>query len=361
MLIFKEHIKEKFNYPLEQKVNLDRTIYFDIETTGLSRKYCSIYLIGAMYYENGQPVIIQWFAENYNDEANVLMAFHRFIAKFDTIIQFNGNSFDIPFVKERGEKYKIDFDFDRFSQLDLYYSLKQLKTLLGLDSLKQKSFEKFLRIKRQDQFGGGELIDVYKEYVKTKNEKLLFPLLLHNYEDVEYMGFLTELLSYKDLLEGGFIIDTFSINQYVDYEGNERQELSMIIRNKLPIPIETIYTDKNIYCKITEDITVIKVQAIEDTLKLFYPNYKDYYYLPKEDKAVHKSLGQFVQRPYREQAKASNCYENISDLFLPLIGSMDYSYVFKKDYNSKDRFIRVKDLDRTNITEYVMGIWASLV
>ena len=45
-----------------------------------------------MYYAGEQLMYTQWLAENFNDEANVLMAFNKFIKDFDTIIHFNGNS-----------------------------------------------------------------------------------------------------------------------------------------------------------------------------------------------------------------------------------------------------------------------------
>lgn len=41
---------------------------------------------------------------------------------------------------------------------------------------------------------------------------------------------------------------------------------------------------------------------------MYYPNYKDYYYLPAEDIAVHKSVGTYVDRRCRRQADALNCF-----------------------------------------------------
>ena len=91
----------KINYPIEIFQKKKIIIYFDIETTGFSRKYCIVYLIGCMYYSGDELIYTQWLAENFNDEANVLIAFNKFIKDFDTVIHFNGNSFDIPFVTER--------------------------------------------------------------------------------------------------------------------------------------------------------------------------------------------------------------------------------------------------------------------
>ena len=109
MIVIRNKADVKIEYPIETLSSKDKVIFFDIETTGFSRKYCNIYLIGCMYYAGEQLMYTQWLAENFNDEANVLMAFNKFIKDFDTIIHFNGNSFDIPFVKERGEKIYVGF------------------------------------------------------------------------------------------------------------------------------------------------------------------------------------------------------------------------------------------------------------
>lgn len=46
--------------------------------------------------------------------------------------------------------------------------------------MKQKSIEQFLGVHREDKYNGGQLIDVYREYLHT-HEKFLFDLLiLHN-------------------------------------------------------------------------------------------------------------------------------------------------------------------------------------
>ena len=43
--------------------------------------------------------------------------------------------------------------------------------------MKQKSIEQFLGVHREDKYNGGQLIDVYREYLHT-HEKFLFDLLI---------------------------------------------------------------------------------------------------------------------------------------------------------------------------------------
>ena len=352
MLVIKDEAKITIDYPIENFAKKDKILYFDIETTGLSRKYCSIYLIGAMYFDEGKWMYAQWFADNYNDEANIIMAFQKFIKDYDCLIHFNGNSFDIPFVNDRAEKYNIDLNLDRLKSVDIYKDISSLKNILSLPNMKQKTLEEAVGIKRTDPFSGGELVEVYKEYVRTKDQKLIYPLLLHNREDVLYMGKITELLNLCDFFNGNFEISDWSISDYKDMNGNDKKELVVNIDSDRPISAVDISQARDSYSLLIRgNKCQLKIKVLEDTLKLFFDNYKDYYYLPTEDKAIHKSVSQFVDRNYREQAKASNCYENVNGSFVLAFG--DFKYLFRSDYSSNYKFIRVSDLNDQNINEYI--------
>ena len=54
------------------------------------------------------------------------------------------------------------------------------------------------------------------------------------------------------------------------------------------------------------------------TKRRFYPNLQTKrFYLPEEDMAIHKSIASFVDKDYREQATAANCYTRKFSLYLP--------------------------------------------
>lgn len=53
---------------------------------------------------------------------------------------------------------------------------------------------------------------------------------------------------------------------------------------------------------------LLKVPIYEEELKYFYSNYHDYYYLPTEDVALHKSVAGFVDKAHRVNATAATCY-----------------------------------------------------
>ena len=358
MIIIKDKANITIDYNLSSISDKDNIIYFDIETTGFSRKYNHIYLIGCMYFKQDNPVYVQFFAENKNEEKDILDRFHDLLEGFSTIIHFNGASFDMPFVKERGEKYNISFDFDSLASIDIYKFAKPYSKMLNLENTKQKTFEAMMNIKRTDPFTGGELIDYYNEYIKSKDEKLLQALLLHNKEDVINMGIMTSLLSFKDISEGNYTINNFKIVTQKDINGNEFKELQIKIDLFNSLGFKSSIKNDMYYISVNDNLLYIAVPSHNLELKYFFPNYKDYYYLPKEDMAIHKSVSSFVDKNFRQKATPNNCYIKKKMDFIPIFHSLDsgFTEIFKKELKDKVSYVSIEKIDDINIINYTQNL-----
>ncbi len=361
MLVIKNKVEMKITYPLELFAEREKILFFDIETTGFSRTHCFIYLIGCMYYEDGQYMYTQWFAENKRDEADVLTAFYQFIKNFTTIIHFNGNSFDMPFIKARGENYRLNFNFTDFQGIDIYKSISGFAHIFKLENQKQKTYEKLLNIQRTDPFSGGELVKVYQEYLHSKEEKLLGPLLLHNKEDVWNMGKLLSLYAVSDLFQGDFTVLSFQIHSYEGLSKEPKKELRITLELNHPVPVKISYGAEDCYLTADKEHAVLTVQVISDTLKLFYKNYKEYYYLPLEDEAIHKSLSMFVDAKYRKTATKENCYKKIQGEFLPIYDKSGlFPNTFQYSHSDKISYILLRDVNQKNVRCYAQNILSFL-
>ena len=86
----------------------------------------------------------------------------------------------------------------------------------------------------------------------------------------------------------------------------------------------------------------LKVPLYEEELKYFYSNYKDYYYLPIEDNAIHRSVAHFVDKDHRIKATAATCYTRKQSSYLPQWNIL-FEPFFKKDYHSKELFFELTD------------------
>lgn len=318
----------------------EHSIFFDIETTGFSPSHSHIYLIGCARKQGNYICIDQFMAENPSEEKAVLVAFLEILKLYHTIVSYNGIGFDIPFLKAKCDHYHIPEQFQKYDYLDIFKIVSKQKFLLKLDNYKQKSIEQFLGISRDDLYSGKELINVYQEYCQTHSLECEDLLYLHNFDDVVGMTRLLPILSYNEILNGQFAIRETRLESYNDHSGNRNDELYIILENDYTIPKRVSFKIKDFYVSMNGKKTTIRVPILKGTLYYFFENYKDYYYLPKEDVAIHKSVANFVDRDYRERAKASNCYTKKQSSFLP-----QYSEImnpeFRKEYKDKVRYFEL--------------------
>lgn len=335
-------------YPIETICVPKQTLFIDIETTGLYVRSSNLYMIGCAYLDEGdnKPASwrsIQWLATNYEDEANVLNAFAAFARPYRYLIHFNGNQFDIPYLQNKMQQYNIHFNFDDFEGIDIYRRLSPYKTFLKLPNCKQKTIENFVTSTvREDQYTGGELIDIYHEYVLNHDEEKEHFLLLHNEEDLKGMLEIIAALAIPDLFHLPIKVTRVQANYYRDV--NQKQCSEIIMNLKLPtaLPTEISYGANGCYFTGCKDEGKLRVPIYEGELKYFYSNYKDYYYLPKEDIAIHKSVASFVDKDYRRQATARNCYTRKISSYLPQ-WDITFTPFFKKDYDDKELFFELTD------------------
>ena len=337
----------KTEYDLSHLAKPETTLFVDIETTGLSSKMATIYLIGACYFKNGSWNGIQWFAETPGEEADIIHSFFQFAGDFNTLIHFNGNQFDLPFILGRCELLGLNYNFDAFEGIDIYKRVSLCKHFLQLPNCKQKSIEKFLHIDREDQYSGGELIQLYREYIVKPSRDKEDLLLLHNHDDLKGMLEILPILSYCDVFNQPVRATKVQANHYVDLNGKKQQEL--IIRLKLPctVPTPVSFHANDCYVTLEGNHAALRVPVYTEELKYFYTNYKEYYYLPLEDVAMHKSVASFVDKEHRTPATAATCYTRKYSSYLPM-----WDYIlepfFKREYKSPLLFIELTDEFKTN-------------
>lgn len=458
-------------------------LFFDIETTGLSARSAGLYLIGVLTYTvatsiaeesntasssdeaqisaipsahraanaptsstaspdtsapeaAGHWTLLQYFCENVADEPAVLQAFFELLRTKKVLISYNGDGFDIPFLRHMVEQYglhaprpyhstalqeradRVDcpdtnesaiadapplYSFDTVESFDLFKKFRPLKHLLGLPDLKLKSCERFLGIDREDRFTGGELIEVYFEWQKTKAPALLDTLLLHNAEDIANLPNLLPLLRYRSLPHSDFqlraheclkdggtplvhlsftLLSPMSPSAHAPAE-NDTREVTEARRLHCTDAGENATReatdDRRLHCidagengtrEVTDDrrphwpapalprpmdlrgdfwalhaegnAVELYVQLFEGERKLFFADFEHYYYLPAEDQVIHQSLAEFVDRSARKKACARNCYQRVSGCFLPECSEV-YTPALQAEYRDKLRYAQYSD------------------
>lgn len=316
-----------FFYPEKTIGPINQVLFFDIETTGFISTKSNLYLIGAAFFRDGSWQLVQWLAERPEEESLLLKTFQEFTAPFSTLVHFNGDTFDLPFLRKKAQAYGLMPYLESIKSVDLLRMLRPAKKLLGLSHMNQTALETFLGISREDHCTGQELISVYQSYTDSPDPALSFLLLLHNHDDVQGMLNLLPMLTYPLLLKGNFTVSGCEPDQ------EDAHSFSLVFHLLLSYPLPKPFSLKleSGYLHGKDEHARILVCGIKGTLKHFFPNYRDYYYLPVEDTAVHKSVGAYVDREHRIPAKASTCYCKKTGAFLPN-PEADPALAFKTDY-----------------------------
>lgn len=329
-------------YPLARIAPLEKILFVDIETTGFTAKSSTLYLIGVAWYNGSGWMVTQWLATTYEEEKEILEAFFHFAASYTHLIHFNGNHFDLPFMLQKCKQYGLEHDFNSYEGIDLYKRISPYKLFLHLPNCKQKTLEQFLGIDRIDTFNGGELIGIYHDYVSIPSDVSERLLLQHNADDMRGMLSILPMLAYYDLFNQEVRVKKVQANYYKDVNGLQSQELLMSLELPTSLPRAVSGSFEGCFFSAAGEEGLFKIPLYEEELKYFYSNYKDYYYLPAEDTALHKSVASFVDKNHRVQATASTCYTRKLSTYLPQWEIIVEPF-FKKDYKSKVYFFEVTD------------------
>ncbi len=363
------------DYDIDNRFMLGDALFFDIETTGFSAKITSVYMIGVAYAcQNNKacpantpaafPVtaspisqdtagtktqgcdlefeVIQWFCDSPGDEAVVIAEFFEFMGNFQYLIHFNGEGFDMPYLLNKCKTYNLPYSFEGIQSIDLLKIARGMEKFLKLENLKQKTVEKFLSVERCDTYSGGELINIYQHYVKNKSDREKELLLLHNFDDVCGLISVAVITNYENIIAGNYTILGLDILPKDSRLNDNRLEAIFTAKLYRTVPKRISYGNDTYYFTAFGNTLKLKVNVYTSELKYFFPNYKDYYYLPYEDTAIHRSVAFYVDKNYRTRAKAANCYSKKTGTFLPQKEPVIEPY-FKIDYYDKESYFELED------------------
>ena len=190
-----------------------KTTVFDIETTGLYSYKDR--LISASFCDPADGTLTQFFLDDPADEKRILRQTLDELAKYDAVITYNGDRFDLPFVLTRAKKHGITDTLPFFWAIDLYKWVKKYwPPAPMMESLSHKSLEDALGLaqRRTDEIGGGQCIELYARWAQIGDESAKDRILLHNGDDVRQLGRIGHSLSslpyHKIAFETGFMISS---------------------------------------------------------------------------------------------------------------------------------------------------------
>ncbi len=164
----------------------ERALFLDIETTGLSAHYHEVTVIGA--FSAGR---IRLFIQGVN-----LDEFPAFSEQFPLLVTFNGSQFDVPFLRARLPKARLNQP-----HIDLRFVLRSLGYRGGL-----KAIERQLGLDRDpdvQDMDGFEAVHLWHRFRRGDSDALE-TLVLYNLTDVVNLVELMEIAFQRKFESLGF-------------------------------------------------------------------------------------------------------------------------------------------------------------
>ncbi|MBR4144949.1 MAG: ribonuclease H-like domain-containing protein [Lachnospiraceae bacterium] len=366
-------------------VEKEQILIYDIDTTSFEAANGCIFLIGVMYYQNEQLYFTQFFSESIDEEALIIEKFFDIAENYKILLSYKGESFDIPYIGKRLYALKQNELYSRFtalrsSSVDIANEIMSVKNALGFSSTKLDYLRKKCGQTVPERVSGENISRFYVEHIaasklrkllettgKAKNcdlisnynpkpviddlahikpdsgDRFLTDILYRNKENIESVIYLLRLSRIFSMRKGRFDV---TVDAFSDAVSNEHS----ITDNYDTIHFDISSSDYRLRLPVT---------IVSLSLKQFYPNYKDYYYFPAEDMAVHKSIAEFAAAGSKKKATAKTAYRNVSGRFIHIPSgfakseSNKDSNFYKTDYESEEHFLPVDELSGIKETEKI--------
>lgn len=173
-----------------------RAFFMDTETTGLAGGAGTVaFLVGiGRFTEEGMFRLDQCFMRDYDDEEPMLRWLAAEFRECDTVVSFNGKSFDLPLLRTRFVQQRVPFPLDGALHLDLVHTARRFwKRRLNDCSLGNLERE-VLGVRRHGDVPGHLIPQLWLEYLHSRDARPLEGVFYHHRFDILSMVTLVGLL-----------------------------------------------------------------------------------------------------------------------------------------------------------------------
>lgn len=160
---------------------LEEIVFLDLETGGLSN--ACVFLAGTMRWNGIDFVLKQFFARHYGEEESLIRHLGAYLAEASALITFNGKSFDVPFLKERAVRFRLDLEMPGL-HVDL---LRHARAAWRgrVPNCRLVTLEAYVcRRRRSGDVPGEDIPGLYHDFVRLGEPQRLISVFHHNLLDV---------------------------------------------------------------------------------------------------------------------------------------------------------------------------------
>jgi len=169
-----------------KETDLEKILFLDTETSGLAGGTGTYaFLVGLGFRTPSGFTVKQIFMRDPSQESALLAALDEIVSSFDTIVTFNGKSFDIPLLNTRHVMNSFFTPFKTLGHIDLLPLARRLwRNRLSSRALKDLETEILHVPRTQEEVPGWMIPEIYFEYLRSGDGRPLAGVFYHNAMDI---------------------------------------------------------------------------------------------------------------------------------------------------------------------------------
>ncbi len=178
--------------PVDRLRTSPRTIFIDLETTGLSGGAGTVaFLVGCGYFDLGAFQVRQFLLTSHSAERALLYAVAEFFKDTDLIVTYNGKTFDVPVMETRWLFHRLQMPLDSVPHFDVLHPARRLwrARSAGVETddggCRLSTLERTLfNVIRVGDVDGFEIPSRFFRFLRSGDPRPLEPVLEHNRLDL---------------------------------------------------------------------------------------------------------------------------------------------------------------------------------
>lgn len=239
-------------YPSLAEKPTDQFVFLDTETSGLAGGTGTFaFMIGLGWWQADGFRLQQFFLREPAEETAVLAALDEILTPFQTVVTYNGKSFDIPLLNARHTLSAFRSPFPAMQHVDLLALSRRIwRNRLASRSLGSIEQDVLAISRNQEEIPGWMIPEMYFDYLKTGDSRPMAGVFYHNRMDILSLAAL--FLHQSNLLSNPMDwlaaegLDLIAIAKLYDDTGRREQaiqlyEHSLSLGLPRPFFIQTLY------------------------------------------------------------------------------------------------------------------------
>lgn len=213
--------------------NCESLLFIDTETTGLSGGVGTlVFLLGVAEIKDNLVINHQLLLNGMSGEAAMLNWFNKKLATKQTLVSYNGKSFDIPLLANRFRLQKIASPLLTLNHIDLLHWIRRLHKNNWPDCRLPTAEQYCLNFYRKDDVSGAEAPEIWSQLIRYGNTKQLKPIVQHHLWDILSLVGILDYLIIKIKPSEQKNVDIYSVANYFCTKGDVNKAKIILESNR---------------------------------------------------------------------------------------------------------------------------------